>query len=98
MAATAKKLSFCVNVMMGAALAVDVADKIGGSPPHHNNLRLTVLNATNFVAVGWNGVTAAIQGEDSLHLVPLEARIIPWTTALSLRASADNTVVEIAGA
>ncbi len=102
MAATAKKLSVTVNATAAGAVTVDLDDRLGGNlgndDPGHQNLTLTSLTTSAFVAVGWNGVTAAVQGDDVRHIIPFTPLTIPYPKngLLSLRASAD-TPVEIAG-
>lgn len=103
MAATAKKISITVNATGAAAIPVDLDDRLGGNlgndDPGYQNVILSNLHATNVVAVSWNGVTAAINGDDVRHILPLSYILIPYPNKglLSLRGSAD-TFVEIAGA
>lgn len=101
MVATAKKISR--TVVVGAVAApFDVDDAFGGglasTDPGYENLILTNMHATQIAAVAWNGVTAAVNGDDSRHILPLSYIVIPYRNTISLHASGAGTNVEVAGA
>ena len=94
---TAKKIAKTATVGV-AASNFDATTELGGAPGHSGVLIVSNFSSTAVVGVAWNGITAAIYGDDTRHIGPFGSIEIPFQPTISLISDTAATRVEIAGA